>query len=62
MYTAEEVEKMIATEVKLTLKGILRNLEDVHAQRLASTSSDARQRGELWGLGVAISAIKRRIR
>lgn len=64
MYTAEEVEKMIAAEVKLTLKGILRNLEDVHAQRVGTQPHlrTMRQVGELWGLGVAISAIKRRIR
>lgn len=61
LYTEEEVARLQASEAKVVLKGLLRNLEDVHAQRLKSEPSE-RRGGELWGLGVAISAVKRRLK
>lgn len=73
LYTAEEVARLQDTEVKLVLKGLLRNLEDVRTQRGASLQGSLvlassagryreRQRGEIEGLNIAIAAIKRRIR
>jgi hypothetical protein len=68
LYTAEEVARLQDTEVKLVLKGLLRNLEDVRTQRGVSQGGKQnhilreRMRGEIEGLNIAIAAIKRRIR
>lgn len=53
-------------EVGVTLKGLLRNLQQVRAQRekapSGQTATAAAQRaGEIWGLDTAIAAIKRRM-
>lgn len=53
-------------EVQEALRGLLRNLEEVRAQRLARLdtiplSRTPRVRGEVWGLDIAISAVKRRL-
>lgn len=57
----------MTTETRDALKGLLRNLEDVKAQRRASGADEdrvgqARALGEIWGLEVAIQAIRRRLR
>lgn len=62
LYTEKEVAELQASEAKVVLEGLLRNLADVRIQRIRSTSGDARQQGEIWGLDVAIKAIRRRIR
>lgn len=69
MYTAEQVAQLQVSEAVLILKGVLRNLKEVRAQRAADRISlpEGRDRqlkrmGEIWGLDTAIAAIERRIR
>lgn len=63
----QEIGDLQVSEARLILMGILRNLENVKAQRRASGADDdrlgqARALGEIWGLEVAIQAIRRRLR
>ena len=69
LYTETEVARLQEAEAKVVLKGLVRNLEDVLAQRIragkgtaANTVAGARLRGEIWGLRLAIQAAKRRIK
>lgn len=68
LFTSEEVAVLQDSEVRLVMKGLLRNLEDVLAQRTAGHHRKvtpvawARREGEIWGLKLAIQAVKRRIR
>lgn len=68
LYTEEEVGALQASEARLVMKGLLRNLEDVLAQRTAghhrrvTPVAYARREGEIWGLKLAIQAVKRRLR
>lgn len=65
---SDAAERHAESEVKAVLKGLLRNLEDVLAQRVAGHTRKvspvvyARREGEIWGLKLAIQAVKRRIR
>lgn len=65
LYTEAEVARLQATEAKLVLEDLLRNLQDVRAQRAAhlpGRHADRMSRqGEIWGLDTAIKAIKRRL-
>jgi hypothetical protein len=66
-YTDEEVARLQDSEVRLVLKGLLNGLTQAREQRevlpAAQTAVQAAQRqGEVYGLNVAISAIRRRIR
>lgn len=68
LFTTEEVARLQDSEVRLVLKGLLRLLNDIRAQRVAgdcpqmSRSIRDRRRGEIWGLEVAIAAVRRRLR
>ena len=64
---SDAMERHAKAEVKAALKGLLRNLEDVRRQRGAvdegaPLARKLQRRGEIEGLNIAISAIKRRIR
>jgi hypothetical protein len=61
LYTEEEVARLQESEVKIVLEGLLRNLQDVRAQRAAGSLPGVRQ-GEIWGLDTAIKAVRRRLR
>lgn len=67
LYTAAEVAAYQDSEVQQVLKGLLRNLEDVLVQRARGHVQGnpvvyARRQGEIWGLKMAIQAVKRRIK
>jgi len=67
LYTAAEVGELQAKEATLILKGVLRNLQEVRAQRVASADKGCKadrvwNQGQIYGLDVAIAAIRRRIR
>lgn len=67
LYTEQEVAEHQDGEVRLVMKGLLRNLQQVRAQRailpdFESSLARARREGEIWGLDAAISAVQRRIR
>lgn len=67
LYTEQEVAEYQVSEAKLVLKGVLRNLQEVRAQRAVmpdweSALARARRQGEIWGLDAAIAAVERRIR
>lgn len=63
----EEVARLQDSEVRIALKGLLRNLLEVRGQRQASLKlgmtpvRHARRVGEIWGLDIAINAVKRRL-
>lgn len=67
-YTEEEVARLQESEVQIVLKGLVRTLEALLAQREQGRYSSmnprvlARRQGEIWGLKVALAAVKRRIR
>ena len=62
---SDAAERHAEREVKAALKGLMRNLQEVRAQRnlgaIADVRDRARNQGEIWGLDLAIAAIKRRI-
>jgi hypothetical protein len=67
LYTAEEVGRLQDSEVRLILKGLLNGLTQAREQRehlpAAQTAVQAAQRqGEIYGLNVAIAAVRRRMR
>lgn len=67
LYTEAEVARLQDSEVRTVLKGLLRNLTDVRRQRGvieddAPLARKLQMRGEIEGLNIAISAVKRRIR
>lgn len=67
LFTAEEVARLQESEVRVVLKGLLRNLTEVRKQRgmIEDGAPLARRmqiRGEIEGLNIAISAVRRRIR
>ena len=69
LYTAEQVAHLQQSEVQLILKGLLRNLTEVRAQRGAERISlpegrgqQLKRMGEIDGLNIAIAAVRRRIR
>ncbi len=67
LYTEDEVAGFQDAEVRLVLKGLLRNLEAVKVQRSiphrpgTAAKFVERQTGELVGLEMAIKAIRRRL-
>lgn len=67
-YTEEEVARLQESEVRVVLKGLLRNLEGVHRQRTVSRDHAVTQAardiavGQIDGLDTAMRAIRRRIR
>lgn len=68
LYTKEELDRHAEVRVRMALKGILRNLAEVRAQRGAERiqlpggrDAHLKRMGEIWGLDVAIAALKRRI-
>ena len=69
LYTEEEVVQLLQSEAQLILKGLLRNLTEVRAQRGAERISlpegrdqQLKRMGEIDGLNIAIAAVRRRIR
>jgi hypothetical protein len=64
---SDAAERHAEREVRAALKGLMRTLEEVRAQRSAPHRPGTharhleRQRGEINGLDIAIAAIKRRI-
>ena len=69
LYTEEEVARLQDSEVRLILKGLLRNLTDVRTQRGATPiklpegrDQQLKRMGEIEGLNIAIAAVRRRIR
>lgn len=64
---SDAAERHAEAEVKAVLKGLLRNLTDVRRQRGviedgAPLARKLQVRGEIEGLNIAISAVKRRLR
>lgn len=64
---SDAAERHAEAEVKAVLKGLLRTLEHVRHQRGviedgAPLARKLQVRGEIEGLNIAISAVKRRIR
>lgn len=64
---SDAAERHAEREARATLKGVLRNLLEVRAQRAVmpdreSALARARRQGEIWGLDAAIAAVERRIR
>lgn len=67
LYTAEEVARLQDSEVRLILKGLLNGLTQARDQRGAlppaqSAVQAAQRQGEVYGLNVAIAAVRRRIK
>jgi len=69
LYTKGEVARLQEAEVRTVMKGLLRNLTDVRNQRGAAKLSlpsertvQIRRMGEIEGLNIAITAVRRRIR
>lgn len=67
LYTEAEVAHLQQSEAQIILKGLLRNLTEVRAQRgvprAGATKVELeRQRGEINGLNIAIAAVRRRLR
>lgn len=65
LHTDREAGDLQASEAKLVLEDLLRNLTAVRAQRAAHLPGRHAERlgrqGEIWGLDTAIKAIKRRL-
>lgn len=64
---SDAAERHAEAEVKAVLKGLLRNLTDVRRQRGmiedgAPLARKLQMRGEIEGLNIAITAVRRRIR
>lgn len=65
---SEDASRYERSDVQVVLQGLLRSLEQVKTQRLASLDGPTnaaqyqRTRGQIDGLNIAIAAVKRRIR
>jgi len=65
---SDAAERHAEREVKAALKGLMRNLQEVRAQRggeriqlPGGRDAQMKRMGEIWALDLAIAAIKRRI-
>jgi len=69
LYTREDLDRHARQEVRVALKGILRNLAEVREQRggeriqlPGGRDAQLKRMGEIWGLDVAIKAVERRLK